>query len=155
MILMSGDTAKLGAELVSFLIEPLPTSRLNPRDTQVHDAKGQNQALRGDATPKYLFHSRYTAHGIRGLLEEGQTSRKATAERVIQSPASKLESLYSAFGGIHASIVAELPDHAAAASLKLTVVASGAIATETTILLAPPEIDESPRRSAAYRAPRR
>jgi uncharacterized protein with GYD domain len=103
--------------------------------------------------PKYLFQSRYTAEGASGLVREGGTSRQAAAQRAVESLGGHLESFYYAFGGIDAFIIADLPDHAAAVALNLAVAASGAITTETTVLLSPEEVDEATRRSATYRGP--
>jgi uncharacterized protein with GYD domain len=50
-------------------------------------------------------------------------------------------------------IIADLPDHASAASLNLAVAASGAIDSETVVLLTPEEIDEATKKSPAYRSP--
>ncbi len=103
--------------------------------------------------PMYLFQSRYTAEGARGLLNEGGTSRRTAAERAVEGVGGRLESFYYAFGGIDVFIVAELPDNAAAASLNLVVAASGAVTTETTVLLTPEEVDEARTRGATYRRP--
>ena len=50
-------------------------------------------------------------------------------------------------------IIADLPDNASAAALNLAVAASGAIDSETVVLLTPEEIDEATRKSPAYRPP--
>jgi uncharacterized protein with GYD domain len=65
----------------------------------------------------------------------------------------KLECFYYAFGATDMFIIAELPDHASAASLNLAVAASGAIDSETIVLLTPEEIDEAKKKSPAYRSP--
>jgi uncharacterized protein with GYD domain len=103
--------------------------------------------------PMYLFQSRYTAEGARGLLDEGGTSRRTAAERAVESLGGRIESFYYALGAIDAFILAELPDNAAAASLNLVVAASGAITTETTVLLTAEEIDAASTRGASYRPP--
>jgi len=65
----------------------------------------------------------------------------------------KLESFYYAFGATDVFIIADLPDNASAAALNLAVAASGAIDSETVVLLTPEEIDEATRKSPAYRPP--
>lgn len=62
--------------------------------------------------PKYLFQSRYTSEGARGLMKEGGTSRRAATERALASVGGRLESFYYAFGGTDVFIVADLPDNA-------------------------------------------
>lgn len=103
--------------------------------------------------PKYLFQSRYTPEGARGLLEEGGTSRRDEAQRAVESVGGTLESFYYAFGGTDIFIVVELPDNASAASLSLTVAASGTISTEIIVLLTPEELDHAKTKGVAYRAP--
>jgi uncharacterized protein with GYD domain len=65
----------------------------------------------------------------------------------------KLECFYYAFGATDVFIIADLPDHASAASLNLAVTASGAIDSETVVLLTPEEIDEATKKSPAYQPP--
>jgi uncharacterized protein with GYD domain len=103
--------------------------------------------------PKYLFQSRYTQEGARGFLKEGGTKRRTETQRAVESVGGKLESFYYAFGGMDMFIVADLPDHASAASLSLTVAASGTISTETIVLLAPEELDQLTSKGVAYRPP--
>jgi hypothetical protein len=51
-------------------------------------------------------------------------------------------------------MIVELPDHVAAASASLIVVASGAGSWRTTVLLAAEEMDRVTQRGVTYRAPR-
>lgn len=103
--------------------------------------------------PKYLFQSGHTPEGARGLLKEGGSSRRTQAQRAVESVGGTLESFYYAFGGTDVFIIADLPDNISAASLALSVAASGAITSDTTVLLTPEEIDEATKRGAEYRAP--
>ena len=103
--------------------------------------------------PKYLFRSRHTAEGAEGLIRDGGTSRRAESERAVASVGGKLESFYYAFGATDVFIIADLPDNASAAALNLAVAASGAIDSETVVLLTPEEIDDATRKSPAYRPP--
>ena len=103
--------------------------------------------------PKYLFRSRHTAEGAEGLIRDGGTSRRAESERAVASVGGKLESFYYAFGATDVFIIADLPDNASAAALNLAVAASGAIDSETVVLLTPEEIDEAAKKSPAYRPP--
>jgi uncharacterized protein with GYD domain len=103
--------------------------------------------------PKYLFMSRYTPQGAQGLVKEGGTSRRAVTERALASVGGTLESFYYAFGGNDVVIIADLPDNAAAAAASLAAGATGAINSETVVLLTPEEIDEATRKGADYRPP--
>jgi uncharacterized protein with GYD domain len=78
---------------------------------------------------------------------------RAGCPNTFASVGGKLESFYYAFGATDVFIIADLPDNASAASLNLAVAASGAIDSETVVLLTPEEIDEATRKSPAYRPP--
>lgn len=103
--------------------------------------------------PKFLVRSRHTAEGAKGLLKEGGTSRRAEAERAIQSVGGKLEAFYYAFGATDIFILADLPNNTAAAALNLAVAASGSITGETVVLLTPEELDAAIKNPPTYRPP--
>jgi uncharacterized protein with GYD domain len=48
--------------------------------------------------PKYLFRSRHTPEGVKGLIKDGGTSRRAESERFVASVGGKIECFYYAFG---------------------------------------------------------
>lgn len=104
--------------------------------------------------PKYLFKSSYTPEGAKGLKAEGGSSRVAVAEESTRSVGGSIESFYFAFGGTDCYVIAELPDHAAAAAVALAVNASGTIQTETVVLLTPQELDAAAKHSVGFRPPR-
>ena len=103
--------------------------------------------------PKYLLQVNYVGDGVKGLLKEGGTRRRAAAEGLAKSLGGSLEAFYYAFGETDLYAIAELPDHAAASALALTVSASGAATCKTTVLMTPEEVDEASKRSPIYRAP--
>jgi uncharacterized protein with GYD domain len=103
--------------------------------------------------PKYLFQSRYTPEGARGLLREGGTRRRAATEQALASVGGSLEVFYYAFGGADVFIIADLPDNAAAASLSLSVGATETLSGETVVLLTPEELDQAAARHPDFRAP--
>ena len=102
---------------------------------------------------KYLFIGSYTPEGARGLLKEGGTSRRKVADDVVRSLGGSVEAYYFGFGSDDFYLIADLPDHAAAAALSLTVGASGAVSLRTVVLMTPEDVDAATRRSVAYRAP--
>ena len=104
---------------------------------------------------KYLVKASYTAEGARGLLKDGGSKRRAVAEQALKSAGGTLEAFYFAFGEADAFIIIDAPDHATVAAASLAINASGAIRTETIVLLTPEEIDAAVKKSAGmtYRAP--
>ena len=102
---------------------------------------------------KYLFQSNYVGEGVKGLLKEGGSSRRAAVEKAAQSMGGKVEGFYYAFGDVDAYIIVDLPDNATAAAVALTVNASGAAVVKTTVLLTPEELDMAAKKTPSYRAP--
>jgi uncharacterized protein with GYD domain len=102
---------------------------------------------------KYLLQAKYVGDGIKGLLKEGGTSRRAAAEKAIKSLGGSLEAFYYAFGETDAYVIVEVPDHISMAAIALTVSASGAVALNTTVLLTSEEIDAAAKKTPRYRPP--
>lgn len=102
---------------------------------------------------KYLFHGSYTQNGIKGLLKEGGSSRKAHVEELVNSMGGKLESLYYAFGDTDIYAIVDVPDEATAAAVSLTVSAAGGATLQTTALIDPETIDDASKMTIDYRPP--
>jgi uncharacterized protein with GYD domain len=105
--------------------------------------------------PKYLLQANYVGDGIKGLLKEGGTRRRAAAEAAVKSVGGTMESFYFAFGETDAYVVVDVPDHVTMAALALTITASGVVATRTTVLMTPEEVDAATGKEPDYRAPGR
>ncbi len=103
--------------------------------------------------PKYLLQVNYVGEGIKGLLKEGGSSRKAAAEALAKSLGGSLEVMYFAFGDYDVYAIADLPDHHAAAALALTLGASGRTTCKTVVLMTPEDLDAAAKLSPVYRAP--
>lgn len=103
--------------------------------------------------PKYLVQVNYTLEGVRGLVKDGGSSRRAVVERVIAGLGGTMESFYFCFGTYDVVVIAELPDNASVAAISLTVGASGAAEVQTTALLSAEEIDDATKRTVAYTPP--
>jgi uncharacterized protein with GYD domain len=104
--------------------------------------------------PKYLIKASYSPEGIKGLLREGGSSRKAAVDRVVASLGGSVEAFYFGFGDTDAYIIAEVPDAVTAAALAATVGASGALSKyETVPLLSCEDIDAAAQMTVDYRAP--
>ena len=103
--------------------------------------------------PKYLIEANYVGEGIKGLLKDGGSVRRATVEKLFKSVGGTIEAYYYAFGDSDLYIIADLPDNATAAALVLTVTATGTVTVKTTVLLPPEEIDQAAKKTPTYRAP--
>ena len=103
--------------------------------------------------PKYLLQASYTTEGVKGLLKDGGTKRRAAIQQMIGALGGKLESVYFAFGDADVYVIADAPDNVSAAALSLTVNASGAASVKTIQLLTPEEIDQATKKTVRYRAP--
>ncbi|MEO7345373.1 MAG: GYD domain-containing protein [Methylotenera sp.] len=102
---------------------------------------------------KYLIQANYVGEGIKGLLKEGGTNRRATVEKVVKSLGGNMEAFYYAFGETDLYLIAEFPDNASVASFALTASASGAVTIKTTVLMTPDQIDEATKKAPSYRPP--
>lgn len=101
--------------------------------------------------PKYLAQFNYTTEGVKGLLKEGGTSRRAVVEQLVKSLGGTLEAYYFAFGEADGYVIADLPDNASMAAIALTVSATGTTAVKTTVLITPEEADEATKKTPTYR----
>ncbi len=103
--------------------------------------------------PKYLLQVNYTLDGVRGVLAQGGSARKAAAAAAVKSAGGKVESFYFALGSTDVFVIADLPDNSAAAALALTVSAGGGATAVTTALLTADEIDKAVGTTVKYRPP--
>jgi uncharacterized protein with GYD domain len=102
---------------------------------------------------KYLIKINYTGEGIKGVIAEGGSSRKAVAEALVKSVGGTLESMYFAFGETDVYAIANLPSHHAAIAASGTMNASGRVTCSVTPLITVEEIDEAVKLGPIYRAP--
>ena len=102
---------------------------------------------------KYLFHGSYTQAGIQGVLKDGGTGRRKAVDALAASVGGSVESMYWAFGKDDFYLIADLPNHAAAAAVTATAGAAGAASISTVVLLTAEDIDEAIKLHPAYRAP--
>jgi len=101
--------------------------------------------------PKYLTQANYLGEGLKGLLKEGGSSRRAAVEKLFGSVGGKVEAFYYAFGDTDLFIIADVPDNVTAVALSMIVNAAGAATTKVTVLLTPEEIDAAAKKTATYR----
>lgn len=101
----------------------------------------------------YLIKASYTAAGAQGLLKEGGSKRRAAAAAAMKSVGCKLNGFYFAFGSTDVYCIVDAPDHATIAAAALAINSSGAVRTETVVLMTPEEIDAAVEKQVKYRAP--
>ena len=104
---------------------------------------------------KYLLEASYTQEGLKGLMKEGGTARRAAAEAAVKSVGGSVESFYYVFGDDDVVIIGDLPDNVSAAALSLGISAAGAVTTSVRVLITPAEIDAAVKKSLEYRPPGR
>jgi uncharacterized protein with GYD domain len=105
--------------------------------------------------PKYLMEISYTADGAKGLLKDGGSKRRAAAQSAMQSVGGNIEAMYYTFGDNDVIVIADIPDAVSAAAVSITLAASGAVRSKTTVLLGVEEIDAAVKKQGTYTPPGR
>lgn len=103
--------------------------------------------------PRYLFIGSYTAQGAQGVLKDGGSKRRDAATQVVESTGGTLQEIFWGFGNDDFYVIAEFPDHAAAAAASLKVGSSGATAIRTVVLLSAEDLDAAAKLSPQYTPP--
>jgi uncharacterized protein with GYD domain len=105
---------------------------------------------------KYLIEASYSHEGLKGLVKDGGSGRKAAIETAVKALGGRLESIYYAFGTADVYVMVEAPDNVTVAAFALAVGATGAVAhLKTIVLLTTDEVDQAAKKAAgaSYRAP--
>ena len=105
---------------------------------------------------KYLIEAAYSHEGLKGLVKDGGSGRRAAVEAATKALGGRIESMYYGFGTSDVYVIVEAPDNVSAAALALAVGVTGALAHyKTTVLLTTDEVDQAAKKSAGlgYRAP--
>ena len=102
---------------------------------------------------KYLIKASYSPEGLKGLMKEGGSARRANLEKLITGLGGRLEAFYYAYGDADVYGISDLPDATTGIALSLAVNASGAVRLETIPLITPEEMDAACKRTITYRAP--
>jgi len=103
--------------------------------------------------PKYLLEVAYTAQGVKGVLKDGGSKRRAAAQKAVKSVGGKMETFYFAFGSTDVVLIVDLPDAVTAAAMSMTIAATGAMTTSIRALLSAEDIDKAVKKTAAYTPP--
>ena len=104
---------------------------------------------------KYLACASYTTDGVKGLMKDKATGRRAAVAKLAESAGGKVEAFYFAFGADDVVSLVELPDNASAAAFSLAVNAGGLAKLSITPLLTAEEMDGGIAKSVSYRPPGR
>lgn len=103
---------------------------------------------------KFLLSASYTPEGVRGVVKEGGSSRRAAVEQVVGGLGGTVEAFYFAFGDNDVYLIADFPDNISATSFSLAVNSTGALRGKVAaVLLTPEELDEATTKTAGYRPP--
>ena len=103
---------------------------------------------------KYLFTGKYTATGVKGLIQEGGSSRHQAVKSAVESVGGKLESFHFAYGETDIFAIVDFPDSAGAISLALLIGSTGVVSLSTVPLITVDEMDAAAKKSPSYRAPK-
>lgn len=103
--------------------------------------------------PKYLIQGSYTSEGIKGVLKGGGSARRTAAQRAVESVDGRVEAFFFAFGDDDVFVIVDVPDTVSAAAAAMTINASGAVRTKTTVLLTPEEVDQAAKKRVQYSPP--
>ena len=102
---------------------------------------------------KFLVRGSYTATGVKGLIKEGGTGRRAAVQKAIKGLGGKLEAMYYTHGSDDVILICDMPDTASGIALSLAVNSSGTVRVSTTPFLTCEELDAAAKKTVAYRAP--
>lgn len=105
---------------------------------------------------KYLIEVAYSHEGLKGLIKDGGSGRRAAVEAATKAVGGHIESMYWGFGTSDVYVIVDAPDNVSAAAFALAIGATGAAAHyKTTVLLTADEVDQAAKKSAGvgYRAP--
>ena len=102
---------------------------------------------------KFLIHATYSAEGIKGVVKEKASARKAAFEKALSSVGAKLEAMYFAFGDYDTVSIVDAPDNVTLMAVDLSVCSTGLVRTRTTPLLTLEEVDQAIKKGAKFRGP--
>lgn len=103
--------------------------------------------------PKYLVQATYTTDGIRGLVADSASGRRADVQQAVKALGGRVDAFYYAFGEDDVVSIVDLPNNIAAAAMGLTTSGSGAVRVKMTPLLTVEEVDQALEMQTRYRAP--
>src|SRR5260370_33657406 len=105
---------------------------------------------------KYLIEAAYAHEGLKGLIKEGGTGRRAAVDAAAKALGARVEAMYWGFGTDDVYAIVDSPDNVSAAAFALAIGATGTHAHYRTIVLpTAQEVVQAPTKSSwhGYRAP--
>ena len=103
--------------------------------------------------PKYLCQGSYTEQGLKGVVKEGGSKRKAMVDKLVREMGGKLEAFYFAFGSDDFHIIMDMPSNVDMTAVALVAQASGSVKSRITVLLTPEEVDQAVKKHVDFHAP--
>ena len=103
--------------------------------------------------PKYLVQASYTGEGLKGLMKDKASGRKAAVRAAMASVGGSLEAMYFCFGDHDAIVLVDAPDNVSVAAVSLAASASGLARVTTTPLLTIEETDQALEKAVQYSPP--
>ena len=103
--------------------------------------------------PKYLVQGSYTDQGLKGLLNEGGSKRRAIVEQLATEMGGNLEAFYFAFGSDDFVIILDLPSELDMTATAIVAQASGTVKSRVTVLMTPEDMDRAVQRKVNFRPP--
>ncbi len=100
---------------------------------------------------RYLIQGSYTTEGIKGVLKEGGTGRRAAVEAMTKSLGGKIEAMYYAFGETDVYVIVDGIDNTTMVAVAMAVAATGTVKVQTTVLMTPEEIDQAAKKTISFR----
>ncbi len=103
--------------------------------------------------PKYLIQASYSAEGLKGLMKDKASGRRAAVTAAVTSVGGTVESLYYSFGDYDAIVLVDAPDNISVAAVSLAASAAGLARVTTTPLLTVEETDQALEKAVQYTPP--
>jgi uncharacterized protein with GYD domain len=111
------------------------------------------QLGRRPIVPKFMVKASYGTDGIRGLMKDGGTGRRAAVQKLVEGSGGKLEAFYLPSGDVDADLPSAGPAAPAATAISPAVNAPGSVRDSTVPLTTPEDRDAACKKTVAYRAP--
>ncbi len=103
--------------------------------------------------PKYLVTASYGPEGLKGLMQEGGSKRRAAATAAIESVGGSVDCFYYAFGDDDVVGIVDFPDAASATAVSLMINSTGAVTLSLKPLMTVEEVDAAAAKTPSYRPP--
>jgi uncharacterized protein with GYD domain len=103
--------------------------------------------------PKYLMQATYTSEGIKGLVRDSASGRRADVQAAVKALGGKVEAFYYTLGDEDVIMIVDMPNNIKVAAFGMTTSGTGMVRVKTTPLLTVEEVDQAIEVKTQYRAP--